>query len=261
MRKIVGFGDSFCQFEHSISNTVVSYTGEMLNIPVLNLGTSGSSITHAMTKFTEYYQGTEYSADDIIIFFITGDTRIYAVDMPPHIGWTPFHYMADSKLYNVPGSVDPISSQWLKKNGKDAAWAIENLYMSNLNYEFVKMLSFLKVFANANISNTIIVLPSIDLGTHPELLKVCTPSKNFFPLLDFPLLTISINEFSDSHILNYATHTMKEKRVNHLSKVNRMILAKLLANIIAIKSTAEYSCDIFKTHIYNSIAEYDNYTE
>lgn len=262
MKKIVVFGDSYAQFEQDSLKNWVLLLGQKLQLPVINYGHSGSALGYALDQFIKYYQSSEYSSDDIVIFVATNDTRIYVSDMPhPGIGWAPVLYQNGHPLASSPGSISDTAHEWLKDNGKSAAWAIENLYMTELNYEFVKILCFLKTWAQHCSLNTMIVVPSINLGEHPELIDIPLATSNFFPLLTFPLLDISNAEFSNNELHEYACYKMAEKRANHLSAVNRKILAQIIATIIETHDISSYKIEAFSKKLYSTLTEYENYKD
>jgi len=263
MKKIVIFGDSFANYDFNkkteISHlTWASALSSNLNIPVINFGVSGTGMNYHMVKFLEYINSENYDNTDIIIWVTSHEQRIHTTSMPnPHLG--SFHNFPTGKIVNMFSD----DSKWINENGKHALWAMENYYDPSINYSLLKIVSFLKQWARSNKHATVIVLRGqfwLPGGeTIDTFLDHIVEGENFFPVLKGKnaLAAISFNEFSDSKLHQYmiAQNTYLlgvDRRVNHLTEVNRSILVKQLANIITHRSTSYWDINEYKKNIYTT---------
>lgn len=237
MKKIIAFGDSFVNYEwiDIKGQNWVDYLSEILNIPVINYGISGSGIAYALDAFVKYYHSDNYHPDDIIVFVPSSDQRLYATNMcNPRLG---------SKIISMDHFThEDIEKDWLSEHGKSALWTIMNVYDPKINYELIKTLSFLQTWAQHHLKNTMIIVRAFGpLNNNIEKLnKIIIPSKNFFPIIEPPttLGEISMHEYLDPQLL-----TLHQKycdgidyRINHLNQFHRMELAKMISNVISTKS-------------------------
>lgn len=237
MKKIVAFGDSFINYDWvDVGHNWVDYLGKHLNIPVVNYGIAASGLGYAMDSFVKYYQSSEYSSDDIIIFVATSEQRLYTSNMyNPRLGAIGIH---DNDMHNNTRS--EIEKDWIKENKKFALWAIMNIYAPAINYELIKTLSFFKIWAESHLTNSVIILRAFSqlLGNeHAEkLINMISPSKNFFPIINpnTSLGKIAMEEYSSNKL--YAQHheflNGVDHRINHLSVQNRQNLALMVSKLI-----------------------------
>ena len=257
MKKIVAFGDSFVNYEwiDVKGHNWVDYLSNILNIPVINYGISGSGIAYALDAFVKYYHSDDYCLDDIIIFVPSSDQRLYTTNMyNPRLG---------SKIISMDHfKYEDIEKEWLNEHGKSALWTIMNVYDPKINYELIKTLSFLQTWAQQHLTNTMIIARAFGpLNSNIEKLnKIITPSENFFPLIEptTTLCEISIHEYSDPplHTLHQQYWDGIDYRINHLNPYNRMGLAKMISNLISTKSVNAIDFSWVQTNVITNTEQF-----
>lgn len=270
MKKIIVFGDSYVNYDWVENETSHLTWGKILssnlNLPVINYGISGTGMNYHMAKFLEYINSENYNSHDIIIWVTSHEQRIYSTNMPhPHLG--TFHNFPTTKISNMFGK----DRAWIDENGKHALWAMENYYDPAINYSLLKIASFLKQWARSNKHATVILLKGqywLEGGkTIDTFLDYITENENFLPILkaENSLAAISFDEFTDGKLHQYMLARNKlrpgvDRRVNHLSEINRTILAKQLTNIITHQTTSYWDINEYKKHIYTAKQDIDNTT-
>lgn len=270
MKKLVVFGDSFANYDwvqdetsHLSWATILSLN---LNLPLINYGVSGSGLNYSMSRFLDYVYSENYDSSDIIIWVTSHEHRLYTTTMHhPHLG--SFYNFPPKKLSNMFGK----DRQWIDENEKHALWAIDNYYDPTINYSLLKIVSFFKQWARSNKNATVILLK----GQHylkggekiHSFLDHITEHDNFFPILkqENSLDVISFNEFIDVKLQQYmlsknGSRPGVDRRVNHLSEINRLILAKQLTNIITHRSSEHWDGSEYKKHIYCTKQDINNTT-
>jgi hypothetical protein len=215
-----------------------------------------------MFHFNNYVNSAEYDPEDIIIWALTNEQRLFDFSMPtPSMGI----------FYNLLDVVNqrPLEERkWIQENKNHALWVMENVLHPSINYNILKIVSLLQVWASRNTQN--IVIPIRCFTTLPggesisKLLELVDESENFFPILkdNDTLSVISGGEFNPTWLHGY----MLEKnikspgldyRVNHISPENRKILATQIFNIITNKSLKFWNRAEFKEGLYSSSEEVD----
>lgn len=262
MKKIVAFGDSFVHYEwvNVADKTWVCQLGKLLGLPVKNYGISGSGIGYAMDAFIKYYQSTEYSEDDIIIFVPSSEQRIYTKSMyNPRLGVV--HTFQKDAIRKP-----QIEKDWHKVNGESALWTVFNLYDPKINYELIKTLSFFQSWAEKHITNTVIIVrafATLDGNEHAEeLVKLIKPTTNFFPILQTStsLGAIAIGEYASNQLSNQhqAFCNGIDYRVNHLSPYHRQHLAAMLANVISTNSMDSVNFSWVQTNFVTDVSQFES---
>lgn len=263
MKKIVAFGDSFVNYDwiKLKDNNWVDYLGKILNLPVVNYGVSGSGLGYAMHSFVKYYQSTEYSSDDIIIFVPTSIERLYVTSMhSPHMG--SVELIEGRKNNTFEGSRPKVEKDWIDANSEHALWTVLNIYDPEINYELIKIVSFFQAWASSHLTNSVIIVRAFSQvpgnGHAEKLIKLIKPSKNFFPILEpsTSLGKISINEYATGEILrnqHMKYNNGHDYRINHLSPENRHLIATTISNVISTQSLdASYNLLNSKTNIFSN---------
>ncbi len=250
MKKIVAFGDSFINYYWSTVPPVswVSDLGNKLNLPVLNYGCAGSSHTYSFHKFCEYYQSQEYHREDIIIFQTSHlYSRAYAVNMVPYLS------VAVNQQNNP--SYSKKERKWIDKNLESYFWHIEHTAHCGLNYDLVQMLSFFQIWAMKNKTNKFIFLRGFSNCDPPieKLNYIITPTENFLPVIseNNVLFKISSEEFSNTELFDIALNDW-DKRINHLTKVNREILIQIIFDMLETNSVKPFDSKKFLKNIYTT---------
>ena len=257
MKKLILFGDSYANYEfypELLDKTWGATLGKLLKLPVINYGISGSSLTYSLIKFTEYYQSDSYDPDDIIIFVLTDAYRLWTKNMKENVGFGGIvHYM--NRLKSLTG----VQKKWFEENGESALWTVLNVYDPEINYELIKILSFLQTWAT-NSNNTLIVLrgfPKDDSSKASiaieNLNSMIKPSVNFFPIINNnPLGVVGAYEMHrDCQKNGWLGHP--DPRINHLSPINREILALMLFDLISHNDMSKYDDSLFKKDLYYEI--------
>lgn len=264
MKKLVVFGDSFVNYDWVFKETEklswCYFLSKKLSIPMINFGISGSGLNYSMIKFVEYLNSNDYDKQDIIVWALTNEQRLFSWSMPdPSMGI--FYNLLDSLKYR---SIEEV--KWITKNKDHALWAMEKIYHPSINYSIIKILSFLKCWADNNLSNNVIVLKCFQtlLGGEKisSLLNIIEPSTNFFPIIDEPLSLVSSQEFSNSSLHEYMLNQNKkfpglDYRVNHLSTINRLILSKKIFDVLNYKSVNCWKGSKFSRNIYKTTEDID----
>ena len=255
MKKLVIFGDSFANYDWVQEETSrlawANMVSSNLDLPLINYGASGSGLNYSMYKFLDYLHSENYDSNDIIIWLTTNEQRLYTTSMPgPHLG--TFHNFPPEKLSDMFGK----DRQWINQNERHALWAMENYYDPSINYSLLKIASFIKQWSRSNKNATVILLKGqccIKGGEKiHSFLDYITESENFFPILnqEESLGLISFSEFIDGDLVQAASRAGVDHRVNHLSAINRLILANQLTNIITHRSTSYWDINEYKKNIY-----------
>jgi hypothetical protein len=258
MKKLVLFGDSFANYEfypELLDRTWGATLGKLLKLPVINYGKSGSSLTYSLIKFTEYYQSDSYDLDDIIIFVLTDVYRLWTKNMKEFVGFGGIVHHMD-RLKSLTG----VEKRWFEENGESALWTVLNVYDPEINYELIKILSFLQTWAAAHLNNTVIPLRGFHNDNSSEatiaienLNSMIKPSNNFFPIINnIPFTIVSASEMHiDCQRNGWLGHP--DPRINHLSPINREILALMLFDLISHKDMLKYDDSLFKKDLYYEI--------
>lgn len=261
MKKIVVFGDSFVSYnwvkEETEKLSWPYFLSLNLDLLVVNYGISGSGLNYSMIKFTEYVNSEDYDTEDIIIFALTNEQRLYSWDMPcPSLGIFP-------NLLNVLDSRSPKERQWIEKNKDNALWAMNEFYHPSINYSLLKIASFFRMWARKNYTNTVVLLRCFNTLPEGEKiskhLNLVTPLDNYFPILkeEDTLSMASSQEFGYPLLHKYmldqnARFPGLDYRVNHLSTVNRNILASKVEAMIKEKSINGWDKIKFKKNLYSN---------
>jgi hypothetical protein len=258
--KLVIFGDSFANYNHCPTPELnwANQLSNVLGLPLINYAISGSGLNYSFIQLVNYFNSKDYHPEDILIFVNTEDRRIFSKDMTdPTLGG----------FFNFTPSMREHNKEWFLKNFEHALWAVENIYHPSINFEQLKVFSFLKAWAKAHPSNKVIILrgvgvPSGEWGDREPLIReTILPDENFFPLLNPTLGHITVNEFSDPSLYNkLLNHWISgvDPRVNHLSKVNRDILVQMLGKIIKKKDINLWNNASFVKDIYKDINDIKN---
>jgi hypothetical protein len=253
MKKLVGFGDSFIAINkiyhkwiHSDDMSWLKSTGDLLNLPVVNYGVSGSSLNYSFIKFIDYIQSDSYDENDVIVFVISEDNRIFSKGMDPK----------DSCQI----SNNRFNSEYIAKNADHLLWMLENYLCHEMNFEAIKTLCVLQSWALLHPTNTVVIKTgfSIDLCRSGELKNLIVPSFNFLPIIDYPLNRVQHCEFSDSTYA-FQTHEHIDPRVNHMSPINRKVMSKIMGDVIVNKSIDYYDNSKFHTGFIDSNIGGKNY--
>jgi hypothetical protein len=250
MKKLIIFGDSFANYDWKpelIEKTWGASLGNLLKLPVINYGVSGSALAFSLNKFVEYYQSDSYSSEDIIVFVLTSPDRLWVKSMEDRLCFGNIAHAVDNPHLK--------NDLWFKKNGDSALWTVLNIYDTKINYELIKILSFLQIWSATNLHNRLVVLrafPNEDLSKEAvaieKLTKLITPTNNFFPIIHGPAL---------GHLVAHEFKEFKgwgdgpDIRVNHMSPVNREILSQMLHDVILYRDISKYNVSLFKKHLYN----------
>ena len=248
MKKLVVFGDSFANLPYDDPQWADMLATKM-NIPCLNLGAAGSSLGYGFHQFCMYSVSREYDAEDVIVFILTGSKRIYTQDMP-----TP----ALGVLQRT--SPVPSEKEWIAENLEPALWAVEKIYNTEINYELIKTICYLKTWA-ASRKNMVVVIPAFDDVSYinKQELNDIKPTANFIPLQmpgypELPTLyTISEREYGtdwqSAKDQNFkSVMSGRDRRTNHLSQCNLVILADMLFDVITYADRSKYDIARFEKH-------------
>jgi hypothetical protein len=266
MKKIIVFGDSYVRYDWVSEKTDILswpfYLSKNLNLPIINFGISGSGLNYSMVEFNKYLNSENYDNNDIIVWALTNEQRLYDPTMPhPSLGI----------FYNLLDVIHHRSleeQKWINENKKHALWSMENILHPSINYNILKIVSFLKVWANQNKNNTVVVIRCFRTLPGGEfinnLLSIIDEGSNFFPILNDndTLSNISGREFKKSNLHQYMLQKNinspgLDYRVNHLSPENRIILANQIFNIITNKSLKYWNRSEFKENLYSNEKEVD----
>jgi hypothetical protein len=237
MKKIVGFGDSFIAPRR---DNWLATVGEILNLPVLNYGISGSSLSYSMVAFADYTVSAEYDPEDIIIFVPTEDSRIYTDDMPnPDMGM----------FYKWPHLYGDL--EWVNENLEGSLWHVKKVLDPKINFEMIKTLCFFQLWAMTHPNTVLVKSIYYSYSRSKDFMSQLFSTENFLLINDHPLHELSVSEFSDHRLFLDAIKT-RDIRTNHLCKENRNTLARLLANVISSNSIEEYDASQFVTGVFDS---------
>jgi hypothetical protein len=246
MKKLVVFGDSFAELKFDDPQWA-EILAERMNLPCMNFGCSGSSLGYSFHQFCMYTISGEYDADDVIVFVTTSSTRVYTRDMP-----TPSLGVLQSQSHS------PAVKKWITENLESALWVVDKIYDTKINYELIKTISYLKIWA-ATHRNSIIVIPAFDNVScinKQELSKI-KPTANFIPLAlpgQLPsLYQCSEREYGtnweNAKEINYnAIVSGVDRRTNHFSLCNLSILADMLLAVITSGDISKYDVTRFRQH-------------
>lgn len=250
MKKIVVFGDSYAKMNGSWTDVL----GSNLSLPVVNYGYAGSALGYSLLQLAKYTASSERDDSDIIIFAMTAQTRLYSDSMPSPalcVGRHDGHGNFDEK-------------RWHDQNIDCFEWAQVNLFNQSINFETLKILTVLQSWALHHPSSTVIAIQAFPFNVTPiiTMSDFVKDSANFVALLNKPTLTnISMDEFVTIDLFNQCVsngHGL-EKRTNHLSECNLILLAEMIANVILYRSSAYYDTRRFNKNLYLTKEDYDHY--
>jgi hypothetical protein len=258
MKKLVVFGDSFINYswlkeylklDFSYADIYRSWTkdlGNKLQLPVLNYGSAGSSHAYAFHKFCDYFQSQDFYHDDIIIFQSSDlYSRSYALNMPPHLG----------SVSASDNSYGDLENKWIKQNFESYIWYMFHNTHESLNFDLIQMLSFFQIWCSKNKSNKFLFLRGFSNNIPDNIEKlnlIITPTENFYPIIspENSLFQISLEEFSKQQLVDKFLKK-SDKRINHLTNVNRNILVQMIFEIFNTGSVNAFDRNKFVKNIYN----------
>ena len=254
MKKIVAFGDSFVQLTHGFGVNWVTLLANRMSLPIVNYGYYGSALGYSLHKFFEYQASDEFDPEDIIIFVTTNQNRIMTHDLPsPKFGVLQFQ-IGMKGLCETKAELD-----WLTENGEHGLWAMEKIYHSSINYEIQKTASTIRVWADANPTNLVILIRGSDDDSRFEgLARNFTNSiqstNNFISLTDnIGLFSASSYEFgtdekSAMEVSIRFIWARKERRVNHFSPDNLEKLTQMVFDVIVHRNKDYYDLCKLQRH-------------
>lgn len=253
MKKLVVFGDSFANYSWFGENEKDSTSWAMdlaakLNIPIINYGVAGSSLIYSFHKFWEYFKSDQYFEEDIIIFIITNPERTWVRSMPgPYLG------VATIDVNNPWYSDEEVT--WIKKNYDSNLWTMINLLSPDINFDILQIASCFSILAEQHKKNTwtLFRMDNYSARENIEYLnQIIFPSDNFFPYIDAnnTLFEASMNEFSTEEL--FRDIAGRDRRMNHLSKINRDILVDMVINIINTRNIQSFNINKFVKNIYTT---------
>ncbi len=226
MKKIIIFGDSFAKDQQRKVKNWVDYLGDILQLPVVNYGHWGSSIGYALTEFMTYFNSDEYDPEDIIIFMVTTNNRVFYQNMPyPELGC------------NLVGG-NPEMQSYVDKHFDKLLWAREKVFT---DFEDIQLISFLQAIAGCS-PNTFVTLNCFTVRNIELLTKITKPSANFLPIVMSNLFKASLGEF-----IKEPEGAISEQRVNHFSTENLVILADQISKVIICRDVSKFDSTLFKS--------------
>jgi len=255
MKKIILFGDSFANYSwfDKDEDTRTSWAIELasrLNLPLINYGLSGSSLIYSFHKFWEYFKSGQYDKDDIIIFIMTNPERTWVRSMPnAHLG-----------VSNVDSTNSWHSAKdrnWLEQNQDSDVWTKINILNPEINFDILQIACCFSILAEQYKKNTWILLrmDNHSAREHIEYLnQIVFPSDNFFPYIDEKntLMQASTNEFSTLELFRRILGVGLDRRINHLSKINRDKLTDMILDVITTKNIQNFNINKFAKNIYTT---------
>jgi hypothetical protein len=251
VRNIFIFGDSFAEYSYDGirgKNHWPNLLEFMLKdyAKIHPTAVSGSGLTFSLHRFHRLYEQSQFQKQDVIIFFMTSDERLYAETMPhPRLGMVG----TLDQYYSIMEDWRP----WIDQNREGLEWAYLNIFDLKINYELQKVASFLKTWADNHENNLVILFNNFENGKI-DFVKKIKNSKNFFNFTQVPVHTLSINECGfdkESALLeNNRLNAGDDWRCNHLTAANCSIMATMLKDVIKLGDPTHWDFNKFKKHIY-----------
>ena len=264
MKKLVVFGDSFvadwdpnqCIEPGTVGdarNGWIFGLGKKLQIPIRNSGIAGSGLGYSETKFFEYITSSDYDHEDIIVFALTMGDRPYCFSMPdPGLGvsvhWENYEFS---------------NRKWLEEHRHNLVWAATDVLHPKINYESIKIMSTLKLWAAANPSNILLAIPlsyehnyNLWEANGVDLTHLWKSADNFISLQDkMGLFRISDGEFLTRDIFLESMNN-GDVRPNHLSGGNAALLIDMVYDILTMRNPEYYAPGKFKQGFITEVQHY-----
>jgi hypothetical protein len=155
---------------------------------------------------------------------------------------------------------------WIKQNYDSNAWTSINLLAPEINFDTLQVACCFSILAEQHKKNTWILLRMDNscAREHIEYLnQIVVPSDNFFPYLyeKNTLMRASANEFSSDELLRKFLSIGVDKRLNHLSKINRNKLVNMMWDLITTKNIQSFNINKFEKNIYTTIESLEIFNE
>jgi hypothetical protein len=254
MKKIWVFGDSFVAPDRNRNASWPDILSELLNLPLVNRGVSGSSTEYSIKQFTISLWQHNICDDDIVIFSCSNVGRMHFdyQNIQPHTAvWKDINQQKNTEL----------GYEWFRDNKKYIDWYYANIDLDSLSIAHQGYTHILKNFAETR-SGPVILLTnfsqeafSIPLGNIP----------NNFLHPDIQLFNISEAELYQSSYTEWTKWSgCSDLRVNHLSIPNLKILAQMMKDAIQNLDIGCLTYDQFKQNILTPITneqQYQKYIE
>lgn len=247
MKNIWIFGDSYGEYYPGGNHWPVQLEDMYKDIAhIRSYAVSGSGLGYSLHQFQTIVKNKFISPNDVIIFILTGDERVYVKSMPhPRLGMLG---PLEENLRN-----NPEWRNWAKNNKDGLAWSIFNIFDPEINYELVKVASVLKVWADVHPENTVILFNNFQ-SKHIELLYDIPTTSNFFNFSKRNLQLISKMECGfdeNSSALEDRKIVMSpyDSRNNHMTYANCNVMAEMLFEVIESKDSKKWNWDRFHKHI------------
>lgn len=219
-----------------------------LGLPIENKAVRGSSSEYAIKTFFNDTMSGNVNKNDVIIISLPDMGRIhfeFQNEYPRTASTYNSALIEDRKLDKHP---------WLQQNKEHLKWYFVNVDQELLEYNRSCYIYALKNFADANPSNTILLVSGWHLNT---VLPLANVPSNFLKL-DVPLMELSMSEIDglDYHI--WTKFTIIDPRANHFSNVNLFRLRDAMCETLLSKSI-QINVDSFSKHMYNTVMTKDQY--
>ena len=246
MKKLVLFGDSFA----NMNGSWASHTAILVGCPLVNFGHCASAIDYSLDQFAQYVTSLEYDVDDIIIFVITSPHRLHVPGMPsPALSVGP--------EWCVPTTNEEVA--WINTNKN---WFNETISKldGHASFNIPKAIAILQSWASTHANNTVVAIQAFHDLSKFNLRDLVQQTNNFYPITMHPLLIdVSMAEFSSPELHTRCALKTAEKRTNHLSGINLVLLAEMIADVIKHSDTSYYDPTRFIKNLYLTEDDYNKY--
>jgi hypothetical protein len=248
MKNIFAFGDSFIDTTLSDDCWLKIFKNKYTEYNVNSYGQTCSGLNYSLVKFWEVYSKNQIKDDDIIIFNLSHPERMYVYDQPEP---TLAFYSRFDDRWDYP--VVKQNYEWCKKNFDQINWAMLNIFAPEINFEILKVPSFLKVWSENNKTNKVLVFRAFD-DYYSSYLDMIKSTSNFYNITEKSLYSISTLEcgFDSKSTQDESLYISKNgdcNRPNHLCPLNNYVFADLVYNVITKQDPTEFKWDMFYKHI------------
>lgn len=229
------FGDSYAEQYNNLDKQWMQLVSDNLQTDIRSYGLVGSSAEYTYMSFLNVRK--EIKEQDIIIIMLTTHSRRWFFkDYPNHTAQPApgTDYKAPVSIYNSTG-INEVDEALLQYEDNLNNLIVFETYLQNFLYNLDHITKKLNL-------HTIIIPNFYDTQYFLE------DKKNLYPNINFAngiIVDASLNEFTKDYLIEFSTSEV-DVRVNHLIKLNHIILANKIINNIKNKSIINLSSEFVK---------------
>lgn len=280
MGKIVFFGDSFFaqpyKWKNFLNTTIekpekhwplVRLISTRLDIPLRVFAEAGSSLKFTFQKFHDYTSSPMYKEDDILCIVTTSKNRYTDAEKQLYVSGGQSQVNELIKKYKLQALEAKNSEErnlhlenafYLEKHKDHIEWycTLSNNY--TIDIDLLGLVNSIKVFSLTH-TNKIFIINAFEMDDRTSSLYQGIENTDTFKniYVEGGLFQHSVEEFD---VKNASELEWKdERRVNHFSPDNRIVLAEMLVEIIKTGNKDFFDPTKFHKKMFRSLKEMNSF--